>query len=119
MTARFSVFIPVWNDARWLPGAIESLLAQTHPDWELIIGDNASTEDIAGIVAGYADDRIRYHRWPDHVDYAGNANRTIGLCRFEWLQYLSPTTGCCRRASSGWRSRSRRRPRRGAASRWS
>ena len=89
MTARFSVFIPVWNDARWLPGAIESLLAQTHPDWELIVGDNASTEDIAGIVAGYADDRIRYHRWPDHVDYAGNANRTIGLCRFEWLQYLS------------------------------
>lgn len=89
MTARFSVFIPVWNDARWLPGAIESLLAQTHPDWEVIIGDNASTEDIEGIVAGYADDRIRYHRWPDHVDYAGNANRTIGLCRFEWLQYLS------------------------------
>ena len=89
MTARFSVFIPVWNDARWLPGAIESLIAQTHPDWELIIGDNASTEDIEGIVAGYADDRIRYHRWPDHVDYAGNANRTIGLCRYEWLQYLS------------------------------
>lgn len=89
MTARFSVFIPVWNDARWLPGAIESLLAQTHRDWELIIGDNASTEDIEGIVAGYADDRIRYHRWPNHVDYAGNANRTIGLCRFEWLQYLS------------------------------
>jgi glycosyltransferase involved in cell wall biosynthesis len=59
MTARFSVFIPVWNDARWLPGAIESLLAQTHADWELIIGDNASTEDIEGIVAGYADDRIR------------------------------------------------------------
>jgi glycosyltransferase involved in cell wall biosynthesis len=89
MTARFSVFIPVWNDARWLPGAIESLLAQTYADWELIIGDNASTEDIEGIVAGYADDRIRYHRWPDHIDYAGNANRTIGLCRFEWLQYLS------------------------------
>lgn len=89
MTTRFSVFIPIWNDARWLPGAIESLLAQTHQDWELIIGDNVSTEDIEGIVARYPDQRIRYHRWPDHIDYAGNANRTIGLCRFEWLQYLS------------------------------
>ena len=89
MTTRFSVFIPVWNDARWLPGAIDSVLAQTHPDWELIIGDNASTEDIEGIVAAYQDERIRYHRWPSHIDYAGNANRTIGLCRFEWLQYLS------------------------------
>jgi glycosyltransferase involved in cell wall biosynthesis len=89
MTTRFSIFIPVWNDARWLPGAIESVLAQTHPDWELIIGDNASTEDIEGIVAAYPDERVRYHRWPSHIDYAGNANRTIGLCRFEWLQYLS------------------------------
>lgn len=89
MTTRFSVFIPIWNDARWLPGAIESLLAQTHQDWELIIGDNQSTEDVEGVVARYPDERIRYHRWPDHVDYAGNANRTIDLCRFEWLQYLS------------------------------
>jgi glycosyltransferase involved in cell wall biosynthesis len=89
VTTRFSIFIPVWNDARWLPGAIESVLQQTHSDWELIIGDNASTEDIEAIVSGYGDERIRYHRWPDHVDYAGNANRTIGLCRFEWLQYLS------------------------------
>jgi len=89
MTTRFSIFIPVWNDARWLPGAIESVLAQTHPDWELIIGDNASTDDIEAIVGRYGDERIRYHRWSTHVDYAGNANRTIGLCRFEWLQYLS------------------------------
>jgi hypothetical protein len=89
MTTRFSVFIPVWNDARWLPGAIDSLLAQTHQDWELVIGDNVSTDGIEDVLGRYKDDRIRYHRWADHIDYAGNANRTIGLCRFEWLQYLS------------------------------
>ena len=89
MTTRFSVFIPVFNDARWLPGAIESLLGQTHGEWELVIGDNVSTEDIAGIVARYPDERIRYHRWETHIDFAGNANRTVDLCRFEWLQYLS------------------------------
>lgn len=89
MTTRFSVFIPVWNDARWLGGAIDSLLAQTHADWELIIGDNVSTDRIEDVLASYADERIRYHRWSEHIDYAGNANRTIGLCRYEWLQYLS------------------------------
>ena len=89
MTTRFSVFIPVWNDARWLPGAIESLLAQTYRDWELVIGDNVSTEDLAAIVARYPDERIRFHRWSTHIDFAGNANRTIALCQYEWLQYLS------------------------------
>jgi GT2 family glycosyltransferase len=87
--ARFSIFIPIWNDAAWLRGAIDSVLAQTHPDWELVIGDNASDDDLEAIVAGYADPRIRYHRWPTHIDYAGNTNRTVRLCRFEWLQYLS------------------------------
>jgi len=89
VTTRFSVFIPVWNDARWLPGAIDSLMAQTHQDWELIIGDNVSTDGIEEVTATYTDPRIRYHRWAEHLDYAGNANRTIGLCRYEWLQYLS------------------------------
>ena len=75
--------------ARWLPGVIDSLLVQTHQDWELVIGDNLSTDGIEDVMARYADPRIRYHRWPEHIDYAGNANRTLGLCQFEWLQYLS------------------------------
>jgi glycosyltransferase involved in cell wall biosynthesis len=86
---RFSVFIPVYNDARWLGGAIESVLAQTHQDWELVIGDNVSERDLASIAAAYPDERIRYHRWDSHTDFVDNHNRTIGLCRFEWLNLLS------------------------------
>jgi glycosyltransferase involved in cell wall biosynthesis len=86
---RFSVFIPVYNDARWLAGAIDSVLAQTHKDWELVIGDNASERDLAEIAARYPDPRIRYHRWDTHVDFVDNHNRTIRLCQFEWLQILS------------------------------
>ena len=89
MTTRFSIFIPCWNDTRWLPGAIESVLAQTYQDWELIVGDNASTEDVETVVRGYGDERIRYQRWTTHVDFAGNANRTSTLVRFEWAQFLS------------------------------
>jgi glycosyltransferase involved in cell wall biosynthesis len=86
---RISVFIPVYNDARWLAGAIDSVLAQTHSDWELVIGDNASERDLAAIVAGYDDARIRYHRWTTHTDFVDNHNRTIALCQFEWVQLLS------------------------------
>ena len=86
--ARFSVFIPVWNGAEWLPGAIESVLAQTHADWELVLGDNASTDDLAAVAARYPDRRIRYHRWATHVPIYENFNRTARLCREDWVQAL-------------------------------
>lgn len=88
MSVRISVFTPVFNDARWLPGAIESVLAQTHRDWELVIGDNASTEAIEPIVQRYADDRIRYHRFDAHVGIEENFNRTAALTSSPWVQLL-------------------------------
>ncbi|MGH2799137.1 MAG: glycosyltransferase family 2 protein [Thermoleophilaceae bacterium] len=88
MAIRISVFIPVWNDAAWLPGAIESVLAQSHGSWELIVGDNGSTDDLRAVVEGYPDPRINYRRWPTHVGIFENFNRTMELCGSEWLQAL-------------------------------
>lgn len=88
MPARISIFTPVYNDADWLPGAIESVLAQTHDDWEMVIGDNLSTDDVAAVVAHYDDPRIRYHRWQTHVRIDENFNRTAALARHEWVQLL-------------------------------
>ena len=85
---RFSVFIPVWNDTVWLPGAIDSVLAQDYPHWELIVGDNASDADVAGVVARYDDPRIRYHRFATHVPIDENFNRTALLASNEWVQLL-------------------------------
>ena len=86
----FSVFIPVWNGGTWLPRAIRSLLEQTYPHWELVIGDNASDDDLCAIVKRFTDPRIRYHRWSEHTEIFENYNRTMQLCRFEWIQLL-----CC------------------------
>jgi GT2 family glycosyltransferase len=85
---RFSVFIPVWNDTVWLPGAIDSVLAQDYPHWELIVGDNASDADVAGVVARYDDPRIHYHRFATHVPIDENFNRTALLASNEWVQLL-------------------------------
>jgi len=86
--ARISVFIPVWNEAVWLPRAIESVLAQTYPHWELVIGDNASSDDLASVAARYADQRVRYHHWAKHTSIFENFNRTMLLCHHEWVQLL-------------------------------
>lgn len=88
MPTQISIFIPVYNDARWIPGAIESVLAQGHQDWEIVVGDNVSTDDVAPIVAGYDDARIRYHRWETHVPIDENFNRTATLTRYPWVQLL-------------------------------
>lgn len=89
MSVKFSVCIPVWNDAEWLSGAIESVLAQRYQDWELVIGDNASTQDVASVVARYPDSRIRYHRWEHHTDAYENFNRASQLGRYDWVQPIS------------------------------
>jgi GT2 family glycosyltransferase len=84
-----SIAVPVLNDAWWLGGAIESVLAQTHQNWELVISDNASSDDLSAIVARYEDPRIRYHRWSRRVNVSESHNRALALSRFEWVQMLS------------------------------
>ena len=90
MSPRFSVLIPAWNGSAVLGGAIDSVLAQTCPDWELIVGDNASDEDLSAIVAGHPDARIRSVRFSDHVGIFDNFNRTYALAQGDWV-YLLPT----------------------------
>jgi GT2 family glycosyltransferase len=85
---RFSVIIPVWNGAHWLAGAIASVQAQTSPDWELVIGDNASDEPLDRLVDA-ADARVRYHRFAEHVGAFENFDRTFDLARGDWV-YLLP-----------------------------
>lgn len=89
MTVRISICIPVWNESEWLSGAIESVLAQDHNDWELVISDNASEEDLASVVAAFDDPRIRYHRFAEHVDVYESFNRACQLCNSEWIHPLS------------------------------
>ncbi|MGZ8474921.1 MAG: glycosyltransferase family 2 protein [Candidatus Limnocylindria bacterium] len=104
MSAELSIFIPVYNDARWLPAAIESVLAQDHAEWELVIGDNASDEPIAELVEGYRDHRIRYRRFERHVGIYENFNRTAALTRHPWIQVLCADDrlrpGCLTRISA-------------------
>jgi glycosyltransferase involved in cell wall biosynthesis len=56
-----SLVVPAYNCASWLPEAIDSLLAQTHRDHEIIVVDDGSTDDTPAVLARYGE-RIRVVR---------------------------------------------------------
>ncbi len=70
----FSVICCTYNRAQLLPRAIESLLAQTESDWELIVVDDGSTDSTAALVHGYA----QHH---PNIRYLFHGNRGLGASR--------------------------------------
>jgi glycosyltransferase involved in cell wall biosynthesis len=61
MMQNVSVVLTCYNGARWISGAIESVLAQTYGDFELVIIDDGSADDSKEIIAPYlCDERVRY-----------------------------------------------------------
>ena len=59
-----SIVIPTYNAAKFIGFAIESIIRQTYPDWELVIVDDCSTDDTVAVVESYRkeEDRIRLIR---------------------------------------------------------
>ncbi|WP_158687979.1 MULTISPECIES: glycosyltransferase [Actinomycetes] len=74
--APLSIGLPVKNGAGFLAGALDSLLAQTFGDFELLVADNESSDETAEIVHDYArrDPRVRYHRHAHDIGAAANFN---------------------------------------------
>ena len=83
-----SVCIPVHNGARFLTQAIESVLEQSFTDYELVICDDASSDETPGICRSYRDPRVRYVRFEERGGQAGSFNRCFGQARGELFTLL-------------------------------
>jgi glycosyltransferase involved in cell wall biosynthesis len=86
---RLGIGLPVYNGENYLAEAIEALLGQTYPDFELIIGDNASTDGTEEICRQYAarDPRIRYFRQPRNIGLAPNHGFVFRQSRSELFKW--------------------------------
>jgi glycosyltransferase involved in cell wall biosynthesis len=80
-----SIVTPVYNGERHLAEAIESVLSQTHANWDYTISDNRSTDRTREIAEEYAskDERIRVVSHDEHVGLLQSWNRAIGLISSE------------------------------------
>jgi glycosyltransferase involved in cell wall biosynthesis len=76
-----SIGLPVYNGERFIREVLDSLLAQSYQQFELIISDNASTDRTAEICQEYLakDRRIRYYRNPTNLGAVKNFNRVFEL----------------------------------------
>jgi glycosyltransferase involved in cell wall biosynthesis len=71
---KVSIGLPVYNGENYIQEAIESILSQTFEDFELIISDNASTDQTEAICRSFAlkDERIRYFRNQENLGASSN-----------------------------------------------
>jgi glycosyltransferase involved in cell wall biosynthesis len=85
---RVSVIIPAYNAARFLPQAIDSVLAQTFGDVELLVVDDGSTDETPAVVARYDDPRVRYLRHARNRGLPAARNTGIRHARGELIAFL-------------------------------
>jgi len=86
-----SIGLPVYNAGQYLEEALDSILAQTFEDFELIISDNGSTDNTEAICWSYArrDQRLRYYRNENNRGAAWNFNRVFELARGKYFKWTA------------------------------
>ena len=78
-----SICMPVYNTAEYLKECIDSILSQSFVDFELLIGDDGSTDESADIVSLYSDPRIHYYKFTH--DYIGTLNALLDKAKGKYI----------------------------------
>ncbi|MEO5693088.1 MAG: glycosyltransferase [Usitatibacter sp.] len=85
---RVSIIMNVRNGAAYVRDALDSVLAQSFKDWELVFWDNASTDETGAIAHAFGDPRMRYFRSPELMPLGRARTLAIRQARGEWLAFL-------------------------------
>lgn len=78
-TQRVSIISPAYNAAKSVKATIDSVIAQTHEDWEMLIADDCSSDNTIEIVEAHCqlDSRIKLFTNPENLGPAGTRNRLL------------------------------------------
>lgn len=85
-----SICIPTYNHGRFIADALQSAMAQSYGDLEIIVLDNASEDDTREVVARIAanDPRVRYVRHPQNMGAIRNLNACIEYAQGKYIKFL-------------------------------
>jgi glycosyltransferase involved in cell wall biosynthesis len=90
MKPKISICVPTYNGSQFLRECLNSILAQTFSNFELLIVDDRSSDNTVEIAEEYAakDSRIEVHRNPQNLGLVGNWTRCIELANGEWIKFV-------------------------------
>lgn len=83
-----SIIMPSYNTSRFICETVDSVLAQTYTNWELIIVDDCSSDNTDELIANYGDPRIRYLKNEQNSGAAVSRNRALREAKGRWIAFL-------------------------------
>ena len=84
-----SIIMPSFNTGKYITETIESVLAQSYKNWELIIVDDCSSDNTDEIVSTYlSDDRIHYLKNEKNSGAAFSRNIALRKAKGKWIAFL-------------------------------
>ena len=89
MNPKVSVIVPCYNQAQFLAETLDSLLAQTHENWECIIVNDGSTDDTEAVAKEYCnkDNRFIYHK-KENGGLSSARNAGLDIAQGDYVQFL-------------------------------
>lgn len=83
-----SICVPAYNSARFIGATLESILAQTYADFEIIITDDRSTDDTVSVVKRFSDSRIRLIENEVNLGIGGNWNKALSHAKGKYVKLM-------------------------------
>lgn len=83
-----SIITPTWNCGRFIAETINSVLAQTYQNWEMLIVDDCSTDNTKEVVMKYNDPRIKYNCLKKNSGAAVARNTALRMAKGRWIAFL-------------------------------
>ena len=89
-----SVLMPAYNAEKFVKEAIDSIVAQSHNNWELLVLNDASTDRTYEIISGFNDSRIKIFQHSENQGYLLSCNELFEKAEGEFITFLDADDTC-------------------------